>query len=148
MALKDQILDEVKSALRAGDKDRLVTLRMLTAAIKQHEVDTRTPVTDTDTLRIVEKLIKQRREAAEQFSKAGRAELADKELAETRILRAFLPKPLEPGALNALIDEVIATTGASSPRDMGKVMREIRARVQGRADMGTVSQQVKARLGA
>jgi uncharacterized protein YqeY len=147
MALKDQIQDEVKAALRAGEKERLVTLRMLTAAIKQHEVDTRTPATDTDTLRIIEKLIKQRREAAEQFSNAQRAELAAKELAEAEILRGFLPQPLEPAGLQALIDEVIAATGASSLRDMGKVMNAIRARVQGRADMATVSQEVKARLG-
>ena len=146
MALKDQILDDVKTALRAGDKPRLVTLRMLAAAIKQHEVDSRTQAEDPDTLRIVEKLVKQRREAAEQYRQAERAELADKELAEADILKAYLPEPLDEAALATLIDEVIATTGAASPRDMGKVMSELRAKVQGRADMSAVSQQVKARL--
>ena len=146
MALKDQILDDVKTALRAGDKLRLVTLRMLAAAIKQQEVDTRATVEDADTLRIVEKLVKQRREAAAQFSDAGRAELADKELAEADILKAYLPEPLDDATLDALIDEVIAATGATSPRDMGKVMNAIRGQAQGRADMGAVSQRVKARL--
>ena len=146
MALKDQILDDVKTALRAGDKLRLVSLRMLAAAIKQQEVDTRATVEDADTLRIVEKLVKQRREAAAQFSDAGRAELADKELAEADILKAYLPEPLDDATLDALIDEVIAATGATSPRDMGKVMNAIRGQAQGRADMGTVSQRVKARL--
>ncbi len=146
MALKDQILDDVKAALRAGEKSRLVTLRMLTAAIKQHEVDSRTEAEDADTLRIVEKLVKQRREAAEQFREAGRTELADKEVAEADILKAYLPEPLDDAALEALIDEVIAATGAAAPKDMGKVMNAIRAAAQGRADMGAVSKRVKARL--
>jgi uncharacterized protein YqeY len=146
MALKEQILDDVKSALRAGDKLRLGTLRMLAAAIKQHEVDSRAEVTDADTLRIVEKLVKQRREAAVQFSDAGREELADKELAEADILTGYLPEPLDAATLAALIDEAVTATGASSQRDMGKVMNALRPKVQGRADMGAVSQQVKARL--
>jgi uncharacterized protein YqeY len=146
MALKEQILDDVKSALRAGDKLRLGTLRMLAAAIKQHEVDSRAEVTDADTLRIVEKLVKQRREAAVHFSDAGREELADKELAEADILTGYLPEPLDAATLAALIDEAVTATGASSQRDMGKVMNALRPKVQGRADMGAVSQQVKARL--
>lgn len=146
MALKDQILDDVKAAMRAGEKTRLVTLRMLTAAIKQLEVDSRTTVEDADTLRIVEKLVKQRREAAEQYREARRTDLADKELAEADILKAYLPEPLDEATLDALIDEVIAATGAESPRDMGKVMNAIRAQAQGRADMGAVSKRVKARL--
>jgi len=146
MALKDQILDDVKAAMRAGEKTRLVTLRMLTAAIKQHEVDSRTAAEDADTLRIVEKLVKQRREAAGQYREANRADLADKELAEVDILKAYLPEPLDDAALDALIDEVIAATGAASPKDMGKVMNAIRAQAQGRADMGAVSKRVKARL--
>jgi uncharacterized protein YqeY len=146
MALKDQILADIKSAMRAGEKDRLVTLRMLSAAIKQHEVDSRSEVADTDTLRIVEKLVKQRREAATQYQDANRAELADKELAEADILQAYLPEPLDDAALDALIDEAIAAAGATSPRDMGKVMAAVKARAQGRADMGQVSQRVKARL--
>ena len=146
MALKDQILEDVKSALRAGDKARLSTLRMLAAAIKQHEVDSRTDAQDADTLRILEKLVKQRREAAEQYRGAGRNELADKELAEADILTAYLPEPLDDAALDALIDAAIAATGAASPRDMGKVMNAVKAQAQGRADMGAVSKRVKARL--
>lgn len=146
MALKDQILDDVKAALRAGDKSRLVTLRMLAAAIKQHEVDSRAEVQDTDTLRIVEKLVKQRREAAEQYRDAQRGDLADKELAEADMLKAYLPEPLDEAALATLIDQAIASTGASSPRDMGKVMNAIKAQAQGRADMGAISKLVKARL--
>ncbi len=146
MALKDQILDDVKAAMRAGEKTRLVTLRMLTAAIKQLEVDSRTTAEDADTVRIVEKLVKQRREAAEQYREARRTDLADKELAEADILKAYLPEPLDDATLDALIDEVIAATGAQSPRDMGKVMNAIRAQAQGRVDMGAVSKRVKARL--
>jgi hypothetical protein len=146
MALKDQILDDVKAAMRAGEKTRLVTLRMLTAAIKQHEVDTRTAAEDADSLRIVEKLVKQRREAAAQYREANRAELADKELAEADILKAYLPEPLDDATLDALINEVIAATGAASAKDMGKVMNAIRTQAQGRADMAAVSKRVKARL--
>jgi len=146
MALKDQILEDIKTAMRAGEKDRLVTLRMLSAAIKQLEVDSRTEAADADTLRIVEKLVKQRREAASQFRDADRPELADKELAEADILTAYLPEPLDEAALTALIEEAIAATGAASPKDMGKVMAAVKAKAQGRADMGRVSQQVKARL--
>lgn len=146
MALKNQIQDDVKTALRAGDKPRVTTLRMLLAAIKQYEVDERTEATDADTLRIVEKQVKQRREAAEQFNQASRPELAERELAEAELLRGYLPEPLDAAALEELIGAVIAETGASSARDMGQVMSALRGRVQGRADMGQVSQLVKARL--
>ncbi len=148
MSLKDQIQDDMKSAMKAGEKARLGTIRMLLAAIKQREVDERTPTTDTHVLAIVQKLIKQRREAAAQFAGAGRSDLETRELAEADILSAYLPKQLDAAELAALIDEAIATTGASGIRDMGKVMAALRERAQGRADMGQLSSQVKARLGA
>ena len=146
MALKDQLQEDVKAALRAGEKTRLTTLRMLLAAIKQHEVDSRSVASDADSLRIVEKLVKQRREAAAQFQEAGRDELATKELAEAELLKGYLPEQLSDAELAALIDEVIAATGASTPKDMGQVMNAIRGKAQGRADMGAVSKLVKARL--
>lgn len=148
MSLKDQIQDDMKSAMKAGEKARLGTIRMLLAAIKQREVDERTPTTDTHVLAIVQKLIKQRREAAAQFAGAGRGDLETRELAEADILSAYLPKQLDAAEVAALIDEAIATTGASGIRDMGKVMAALRERAQGRADMGQLSSQVKARLGA
>ncbi|RMF96904.1 MAG: GatB/YqeY domain-containing protein [Gammaproteobacteria bacterium] len=146
MPLKDRIQADMKAAMRAGDKARLGTIRMLLAAIKQKEVDERSELDDAAVLQIVEKLIKQRREAAAQFTEGGREELAAKELGEAEQLQAYLPEPLDPAALAALIDAAIAETGAGSMRDMGKVMNLIRARAQGRADMAEVSKQVKARL--
>ena len=146
MALKKQIQDDMKDALRAGDKTRVSTLRMLLAAIQQREVDERTELDDTAALQIVEKLIKQRREAARQFADAKRAELEAKELAEARMLQVYLPEPLDADQLAGLIDAAIASAGATSIRDMGKVMAQLRGEVQGRADMADVSQQVKARL--
>jgi len=146
MDLKSRIEADMKTALRAGDRDRLVTVRMLRAAIKQREVDERIDLDDAAVLQIVEKLVKQRREAATQYASAGRSDLERKELAEAEQLSAYLPEPLDDEALDALIDDAIAETGASSVRDMGRVMNTIRARAQGRADMGTVGARVKQRL--
>ena len=148
MALKDTIQADMKAAMRAGDKQRLGTIRMLLAAIKQREVDERTELDDSAVLQIVEKLIKQRREAAAQFAAANRTDLQHKEESEAELLQAYLPEPLDAASLDTLIDTVIGETGASSIRDMGKVMNAIRAQAQGRADMGLVSQKVKARLGS
>ena len=148
MALKDTIQADMKAAMRAGDKQRLGTIRMLLAAIKQREVDERTELDDSAVLQIVEKLIKQRREAAAQFAAANRTDLQHKEESEAEQLQTYLPEPLDEASLDALIDTVIGETGASSIRDMGKVMNAIRAQAQGRADMGLVSQKVKARLGS
>ncbi len=134
--------------MRAGDKLRLVTVRMLLAAIKQREIDERTNLDDAAILKIIEKLVKQRREAASQFASAGRAELQAKELAEVEILQVYLPEPMSPEELEQLIDRVIESCGATSPRDMGKVMAALRDAAQGRADMGAVSQQVKTKLQA
>lgn len=148
MALKQQILDDIKTAMRSGDKDRLGVLRMLSAAIKQREVDERIELDDAQTLAVVEKMIKQRKESAEQYTTGGRAELAEKELAEIATLKQYLPEQLSDAEIDALIEETIAATGASGIKDMGKVMGELKPRVQGRADMGEVSKKIKARLGS
>ncbi len=148
MGLKSQIQDDMKSAMRAGDKLELVTIRMLLAAIKQREIDDRADLDDAAVLKIIEKLVKQRREAATQFASAGRAELQAKELAEVDVLQAYLPEPMSPEELEQLVDHVIESCGATSPRDMGKVMAALREAAQGRADMGALSQQVKTKLQA
>jgi len=137
----------MKSAMRAGEKDRLTVIRMLKAAIQRREVDERIELDDAGVLKAVEKLVKQGQDSAEQFIKGGRQELADKELAEIEILKAYLPEPLSDTELDTLIDAAIASVGATSLRDMGKVMSTIREQAQGRADMGVVSGLVKARLG-
>ena len=118
----------MKAAMRAGDKVQLVTIRMLLAAITQREVDERTPTTDTAVLQIVEKLVKQRRESATQFAAGNRPDLEAKELAEIALLQAYLPAALSPVELETMIDEAMAATGASSMKDMGKVMAELKAK--------------------
>jgi uncharacterized protein len=146
MSLKDQISDDVKQAMRAGDKPRLKTLRMITAAIKQREVDERVTVDDAGTLAIVEKMIKQRRESAEQYRAGNRPELAEIEESEIDILQGYLPEPLSEAELDQLIDQAIAEAGASDVSGMGQVMALVKARVQGRAEMREVSGRVRARL--
>lgn len=146
MPLKDQIQDDMKAAMRSGDKERLGVIRMLLAAIKQREIDERVESTDAVVLATIEKLIKQRRESAAQYQAGQRPELAAKELAEITVLEAWMPQPLDPAELTTLIETAISSTGASSIRDMGAVMNAIRAKAQGRADMAAVSAQVKARL--
>lgn len=146
MALKQQILDDIKATMKAGEKDKLGVLRMLSAAIKQREVDERIEMDDTQTLAVVEKLIKQRRESIKQYSDAGREELAAKEAAEIGILEVYLPEQLSDAELETLIDKAIQSTGAREMRDMGKVMGQLKPELQGRADMGAVSARVKARL--
>ncbi len=145
-ALKARVTDDMKSAMRAGEKDRLVTIRMLLAAIKQREVDERTDTTDTAVLQILEKLIKQRRESATQFAAGNRPDLEAKELGEITLLQGYLPAALSPSELDALISEVMAATGANAMKDMGKVMAGLREKAQGRADFATIGEQVKARL--
>ena len=137
----------MKSAMREGDKDRLAVIRMLKAAIQRREVDERIELDDAGVLKSIEKLVKQGQDSAQQFIQGGRQELADKELAEVEILKTYLPEPLSENELDALIDEVIAATGAESLHDMGKIMNAIRERAQGRCDMGAVGARVKARLG-
>ncbi len=146
MALKNQLQEDIKAAMRARESERLTTLRMLSAAIKQREVDERSELDDAAVLQITEKLIKQRREAAGQYAEAGRSELEAKELSEIEILSAYLPEPLSEAELDQLIDAAIAAAGATSLKQMGQVMNAIRGQAQGRADMGAVSKRVKNRL--
>ncbi len=136
----------MKSAMRAGEKVRLVTIRMLLAAITQREVDERTATTDLAVLQIVEKLVKQRRESASQFAAGNRPDLEVKELAEIALLQAYLPTALSQAELDALIDAAMTATGAGSMKDMGKVMAALREKAQGRADFATIGERVKARL--
>ena len=148
MSLKNQITADMKSALKAGEKDRLKVVRLIMAAIKQVEVDSRSELDDSGVLNVLDKMVKQRRDSVEQFEKGGRKDLAAAERAEIEVLEAYLPEQLSAAELDALVDEVIAATGAESIRDMGKVMGQIKARAAGRADMGAVSATVKERLNA
>ncbi len=146
MSLKDQLNADIKTAMKAGEKSRLVVLRMISAAIKQREIDERIELNDSDVLAVVEKMLKQRRESEKVFREGNRDDLADKEAAEIEIVSAYMPEQLSDDELAALIDEAISSTGASSIRDMGKVMGIIKSKAQGRADMGKVSGLIKARL--
>ena len=147
MSLKDTITEDMKSALKAGAKDRLKVLRLILAAIKQVEVDTRKELDDAAVLGVLEKMVKQRKDSVEQFTKGGRDDLVAIEQAEIDVLETYLPEKMDDAELDALIDEVIAATGAESIRDMGKVMGAIKGKAAGRADMGAVGARVKARLG-
>jgi uncharacterized protein YqeY len=146
MSLKARILEDVKSAMRARETAKLSALRLLTAAIKQKEVDERVEPDDAAVLNLLEKLIKQRKDSISQFSQAGRMDLVAAESAELDILSVYLPTPLSEAEILALIQQAIADTGASSPRDMGKVVAALKPQLAGRADMGQVSQQIKAAL--
>lgn len=146
MSLKDQLNADIKAAMKAGEKSRLVVLRMISAAIKQREIDERIELGDSDVLAVVEKMLKQRRESEKVFREGNRDDLADKEAAEIEIVSAYMPEQLSDDELAALIDEAISSSGASSIRDMGKVMGIIKSKAQGRADMGKVSGLIKARL--
>jgi len=144
--LKQRIGDAMKDAMRAKDRDRLGTIRMVQAAIKQIEVDERIEVDDARVLVILDKMVKQRRDAASQFLAADRRDLASKEEAEIAVIQEFLPAALDAEALDQLIGDAIAASGASSMQEMGKVMGILKPQVQGRADMGEVSRRVKERL--
>ena len=146
-SLKDRITEDMKSAMRAKDSARLSAIRLLQAAIKQKEVDERIVVDDTAVLAIVEKLIKQRKDSIEQFTKAGRNDLVDKETAELTLLAGYLPQQLSEAEVVAIIDAAIAEVGMSGPQAMGKVMALAKPRLAGRADMSRVSVLVKQRLG-
>jgi hypothetical protein len=134
--------------MRDRNESRLSTLRMLSAAIQRREVDERIQLDDTQVLVVIEKLVKQGREAIEQYNNGGRRDLADKESAEIAIFQAYLPQPLNEAEIDRLIGEAITASGASSVRDMGKVMGLLKPRLQGRADMGQVGNKVKTKLGA
>jgi uncharacterized protein YqeY len=146
MALKDRITEDMKSAMRAGEKERLGTIRLALAAIKQREIDERITLDDTQVLAVLEKMIKQRREAISQFQSGGRADLVAKETAEIGVLQHYLPAQLTEAQLEALIAEAVAASGASSLKDMGKVMALVKPKAQGRADMGAVSARIKHKL--
>ncbi len=148
MTLKAQILDDIKSAMRARDQKRLTALRLISSAIKQIEVDKRIEVDDQIVLGILDKMVKQRRESLEQYESAGRDDLAAQETFELELISVYLPEALSDDEVAALIKQAVADTGASSIRDMGAVMNKLRAEVQGRADMKAVSSAVKALLGA
>ena len=147
MSLKDRILQEVKDAMRAKDKPRLATLRMITAAIKQQEVDERIELNDTQVLALLDKMCKQRRESISQFEKAGRDDLIAQEVSELDIIQTYLPEQLSDDEIAALIDAAMTATGAASIKDMGKVMGQLKPKLQGRADMSAVSAMIKAKLG-
>ncbi len=147
MSLKAQITDDMKTAMKAGDKDRLKVVRLILAAIKQVEVDTRSELDDAGVLSVLDKMVKQRRDSVEQFEKGGRDDLAAIEKAEIEVLETYLPEQLTEEELDAMIDDAISATGAESIRDMGKVMGQIKSQAAGRADMGAVGAKVKARLG-
>ena len=147
MTLKERITEDMKAAMRASDKERLSTIRMVQAAIKQREVDERITLDDAQVIAVLEKMVKQRRESVVQFEQGGRADLADKEKAEIALLQTYLPAQLSEAEVDALIKEAIATTGAASVKDMGKVMGVVKTKAAGRADMGAVSARIKAALG-
>ena len=147
MALKERITEDMKSAMRAGDKDRLGTIRLALAAIKQREVDERVSLDDAQVLAVLEKMIKQRREAIIQFDSGGRADLVAKETAEIAVLQGYLPARMSDAEIDALIREAIAATGAVSIKDMRKVMGAVKAKAQGRADLAEVSARIKQTLG-
>ena len=147
MSLKERITEDMKASMRSGDKERLAGIRFILAAIKQREVDERIQLDDTQVLAVLEKMIKQRREAISQFESGGRSDLVAKETAEIGVLQQYLPAQLTPGEIDALITEAIAATGAASIKDMGKVMGFVKPKAQGRADMGALSARIKQKLG-
>ncbi len=148
MSLKDQITEDMKSALKAGQKDRLKVVRLIIAAIQQVEIDTREQLDEAAVLVVLTKMVKQRRDSVEQFVKGQREDLAAIERDEILVLESYLPEQLSAEELTAMVNEVIQATGATGIRDMGKVMGQIKAQASGRADMGAVSASVKERLNA
>jgi uncharacterized protein len=146
LSLKDRVQEDMKTAMRAGEKQRLGTVRLIMAAIKQREVDERVLLDDAQVLAVLEKMGKQRRESITQFEAGGRADLVAKENAELAIISAYLPTALGDAELDALIRAAMAETGASSIKDMGKVMASIKSKAQGRADMASVGARIKALL--
>jgi hypothetical protein len=146
VTLKDKLQQDMKDALRGGDKRSLGVIRLILAAIKQREVDERIELDDAQITVVLDKMAKQRRDSLEQYEKAGRDDLADQETFELEMLKAYLPEQLGDAEITTLIDEAIQATGASSMKDMGKVMGQLKSKLQGRADMGAVSGRIKDRL--
>lgn len=147
MTLKERITEDMKTAMRSGDKDRLAVIRFLQAAIKQREVDERIALDDAQITAVIEKEIKRRRESIAAFEKGGRTDLVAKESAEIAVLQPYLPAQLSESELDALVAEAISSTGAKTIKDMGKVMGIVKSKAAGRADMGAVGARIKAKLG-
>jgi uncharacterized protein len=147
MSLKERITDDMKAAMRSGEKERLGVIRMITSAIKQREVDERISLDDAQVLSVLEKMIKQRKESLVQFQAGNRQDLVDKEAAEITLLQGYLPSQLSDAEIDGLIQDAIAATGAASIKDMGKVMAVIKGKAQGRADMAAVGAKIKTKLG-
>ncbi len=147
MSLKERITEDMKAAMRSGEKERLGVIRLITSAIKQREVDERIVLDDTQVLSVLEKMIKQRKESVVQFQAGNRQDLVDKENSEITLLQGYMPSQLSDAELDALIGEAVAAAGASSIKDMGKVMAIIKSKAQGRADMAAVGAKIKAKLG-
>ncbi|MFZ5593601.1 MAG: GatB/YqeY domain-containing protein [Pseudomonadota bacterium] len=148
MSLKTRIEEDMKAAMRARDKERLGVIRLILAAIKQREVDERITLDDTQALVVLDKMVKQRRDSISQYEAAGRSDLARQEAFEVGVIQTYLPAQLSEAELDALIDQAVAESGASSAKDMGKVMAVLKPRVQGRTDMGAVGTKVKNKLAA
>ena len=146
MLLKDQVIEDMKTAMRAKDSERLGTIRLLLAAIKQKEVDERVVLDDTAVIAIIDKMIKQRKDSIEAFTKAARQDMADKEAQEITVLKAYLPARLSTDEVLAAVKTIVADLGASGPADMGKVMGAAKAALAGKAEMGQISSAVKAAL--
>jgi len=147
-SLKQRLDADMKAAMRAKEKDRLGTLRLILAAVKQREVDERISLDDAQVLAVLEKMLKQRRDSISQFSQAGRDDLVAKEQAELELIQTYLPEQLDSAEIISIIEQLIVKTGASSAKDMGKLMGQLKTQLQGRADMSEVSAQLKARLSA
>jgi hypothetical protein len=147
VSLKERITDDMKAAMRAGEKERLGVIRMINAAIKQREVDERISLDEAQVLSVLEKMIKQRKESVVQFQAGNRPDLVEKEAAEISLLQSYMPSQLSAGEIDALIAEAIAAAGATSIKDMGKVMGIVKGKAQGRADMAAVGAKIKAKLG-
>ncbi|HYC36849.1 MAG TPA: GatB/YqeY domain-containing protein [Usitatibacter sp.] len=146
MPMREQLNEDIKTAMKAREQDRLATLRLLLSAVKQREVDERITLDDAGVVAVVEKMIKQRRESIAQYEKGARQDLADKERAEIAVLEAYLPQQLSQAEIDAIVAQALASAGAKSPADMGKVMGIVKPKLAGRADMGKVSALVKAKL--
>ncbi len=147
-AIKGQIIEDMKNAMRSQEKERLATIRLILAALKQREVDERIELSDEQVLAVLDKMIKQRRESISQYEAGNRQDLAQKEAEEIRVIQAYLPAQLSDAEVNAIIDEAIKESNASSMRDMGKVMAILKPKLQGRTDIAQVSVKVKERLPA
>jgi len=145
---RQRVLDDIKTAMKAGDKSRLATLRLMSAALKQKEIDERTDLDEATTIAIIDKLLKQRRESITQYEKAGRDDLVAQEVSEADIIKTYLPASLNDDEISAIIDAAVAESGATSIKDMGKVMALVKPKLQGRADMSSVSKSIKDRLNA